>query len=363
MKGSSLNATALPVQPQVLAAAPPTLANPKPYSAYSTVVPYTGLLAPNTAPYAVQIPPQTTTPAWPQQQAMVVNNPPATFAFMNAPPPVFALLDEAAAMSASTNAATNASDNVLSDIMPQLQQAEALLKTPLSSTSTPTNAFAPNDSGLGAVLGQYDQQINGMVQAYTAKSKGKKTASTLQQQEALLKQLAGELHTDFSGTASGGTLSKAQLQRLNQAVPGLDTQKAEAIYNYFVTKKGYTPKAASILLANVIQEVGPQIDLTAISYDGRGSQGLIQYTDDRLVALKDWAKQQGKDPYALSTQLDYFEMDVKRDRGAAAERFFTAMRNPNASEDTLWQEMKQLIRWGEAGNRYAYGDKITAAIA
>jgi beta-N-acetylhexosaminidase len=76
---------------------------------------------------------------------------------------------------------------------------------------------------------------------------------------------------------------------------------AEQAFNYFVTTMSLPPEAAAGLVGNFQQESGDGLD----THDSNGTHtGIVQWSDPgRWTSLVSF--ENGKDPFALTTQLDY----------------------------------------------------------
>lgn len=95
----------------------------------------------------------------------------------------------------------------------------------------------------------------------------------------------------------------------NVNVLPIDTDAgAEQAFQYY-QKRGLQPHVAAGIVGNLVQESG-------LNPYARGDNGLAtgvaQWHPDRFQGLKDWAKSQNRDPYALDTQLDYVLIEANQ---------------------------------------------------
>ena len=78
----------------------------------------------------------------------------------------------------------------------------------------------------------------------------------------------------------------------------------EKTFNFF-RSKGLSPEQAAGITGNAMAESGADIDPTIVQ-PGGAYKGMFQWgTNGRWATLVNWANENGKDPLALETQLDY----------------------------------------------------------
>lgn len=107
------------------------------------------------------------------------------------------------------------------------------------------------------------------------------------------------------------------------------------IYNRY-RAAGFTDVEAAALTGNIGAE--SSFDTRVVSHDEYGSEGLIQFTDDRLQGLKDFAAEKGLDPYDWKTQIDFSIHELTEGKERAA---LNAMReHPDATPE----EMAVIVR-------------------
>ncbi|MEK7594242.1 MAG: phage tail tip lysozyme [Patescibacteria group bacterium] len=88
--------------------------------------------------------------------------------------------------------------------------------------------------------------------------------------------------------------------------------KAEKAFNYFVGQHSLSPKVAAGIVGNMMTESGGQteeLDTHAHNDISGTHDGIVQWSTSRWAGLK--AHEKGKNPYSLTTQLDYvwYELD------------------------------------------------------
>ena len=107
------------------------------------------------------------------------------------------------------------------------------------------------------------------------------------------------------------------------------------IYNRY-RAAGFTDVEAAALTGNIGAE--SSFDTRVVSHDEYGSEGLIQFTDDRLQGLKGFAAEKGLDPYDWKTQIDFSIHELTEGNERAA---LNAMReHPDATPE----EMAVIVR-------------------
>lgn len=108
-----------------------------------------------------------------------------------------------------------------------------------------------------------------------------------------------------------------------------------AVYDRLRSDGFFTDTEAAALTGNIAQESG--FNTKAISGDGYGSQGLVQFTGSRLDDLMQFAKDNASDPYDWRTQIDFIKHEMRNKESAALERM---RNNPNATPE----EMAVIVR-------------------
>lgn len=107
------------------------------------------------------------------------------------------------------------------------------------------------------------------------------------------------------------------------------------IYNRY-RAAGFTDVEAAALTGNIGAE--SSFDTRVVSHDEYGSEGLIQFTDDRLQGLKDFAAERGLDPYDWKTQIDFSIHELTEGNEIAALN--TMREHPDATPE----EMAVIVR-------------------
>ena len=129
------------------------------------------------------------------------------------------------------------------------------------------------------------------------------------------------------------------------------------IYNRY-RQHGLSDVEAAALTGNIGAE--SSFSTTALSGDGYGSRGLIQFTDDRLNGengLLKFAERKGLDPWDWRTQVDFSVWELHNTESAALE----AMR---ARPDATPEEMAVIVRQKyERPNPAVAHDDVRAQIA
>lgn len=129
------------------------------------------------------------------------------------------------------------------------------------------------------------------------------------------------------------------------------------IYNRY-RQHGLSDVEAAALTGNIGAE--SSFSTTALSGDGYGSRGLIQFTDDRLNGengLLKFAERRGLDPWDWRTQVDFSVWELHNTESAALE----AMR---ARPDATPEEMAVIVRQKyERPNPAVAHDDVRAQIA
>lgn len=105
----------------------------------------------------------------------------------------------------------------------------------------------------------------------------------------------------LGGVASAFGMNSLSSGSTTSSVAGNSNE--EKVWNYFKTK-GFSDQAVAGILGNLKQESG--VDPTKKQSGGGPGRGLMQWeVGGRWDTLTKYAKDSGRDPYALETQLDY----------------------------------------------------------
>lgn len=114
------------------------------------------------------------------------------------------------------------------------------------------------------------------------------------------------------------------------------TDMQRAIYDRLRSDGFLTDKEAAAFTGNIAQEERT-FNTKAVSGDGYGSQGLVQWTDTRLTDLMRFAEENYSDPYDWRTQVDFLKHELRTTERATLERL---RENPNATVE----EMAHIVR-------------------
>jgi len=102
--------------------------------------------------------------------------------------------------------------------------------------------------------------------------------------------------------------------------PTISQNRNKQIMDFFI-KKGYSKEQAAGMIGSLQQE--SQLNPQAINKSS-GAFGVAQWLGSRKQGLFEYAKQVGKDPTDLQTQLEYHEMEMKTTEKAAARAISSA---------------------------------------
>lgn len=137
-------------------------------------------------------------------------------------------------------------------------------------------------------------------------------------------------------TESGNPFAKygaddAQTRSISSAdIPTNKHELAQAMYNRYREKWGYTPSQASAIVGNAGQE--SSFNTMVISKDGHNSYGLFQLTGPRRTAFLKFAKENHMDPNDWRAQVDFSNYELHTTEGRA---WAEMNRNPNASPEDM----------------------------
>lgn len=110
---------------------------------------------------------------------------------------------------------------------------------------------------------------------------------------------------------------------------------ATDVYNRY-RQDGLTDAEAAGMTGNIAQESG--FDTGAVSGDGYGTKGLIQWDGDRYARFEKWCEDNGRDPSDWRAQVDYSVEEMKTTEPEALRR----MRE--RGDDLTPEEAAQIIR-------------------
>lgn len=113
-------------------------------------------------------------------------------------------------------------------------------------------------------------------------------------------------------------------------IPTNKQELAQAMYNRYIEKWGYTPSQASAMVGNAGQE--SSFNTMVISKDGHNSYGLFQLTGPRRTAFLKFAKENHMDPNDWRAQVDFSNYELHTTEGRA---WAEMNRNPNASPEDM----------------------------
>lgn len=85
---------------------------------------------------------------------------------------------------------------------------------------------------------------------------------------------------------------------------------AEKVFRYLVDQEGFTPEAAAGVIGNLMQESG--VNPQSRQLGGGPGRGIMQWSEgERWASLTAWAKNSGKDPWTLETQVQWMVKEMK----------------------------------------------------
>jgi hypothetical protein len=131
-----------------------------------------------------------------------------------------------------------------------------------------------------------------------------KQLTQMEQLLATARQQNGIIGT-LTGSGAGG------VGGMTGGAAGMTNAKGNqaSIWNYFA-QQGYSSNAISGIMGNIGTETGGTFDPTTQQKGGPG-MGLAQWTKgERWSQLQAWAKQNGMDPMAMSTQLQFMSKEM-----------------------------------------------------
>ena len=137
-------------------------------------------------------------------------------------------------------------------------------------------------------------------------------------------------------TESGNPFAKygaddAQTRSISSAdIPTNKQELAQAMYNRYREKWGYTPSQASAMVGNAGQE--SSFNTMVISKDGHNSYGLFQLTGPRRTAFLKFAKENHMDPNDWRAQVDFSNYELHTTESRAWREM---NHNPNASPEDM----------------------------
>lgn len=137
-------------------------------------------------------------------------------------------------------------------------------------------------------------------------------------------------------TESGNPFAKygaddAHTRSISSAdIPTNKQELAQAMYNRYREKWGYTPSQASAMVGNAGQE--SSFNTMVISKDGHNSYGLFQFTGPRRTAYLKFARENHIDPNDWRAQVDFSDYELHTTESRAWREM---NRNPNASPEDM----------------------------
>ena len=141
------------------------------------------------------------------------------------------------------------------------------------------------------------------------------------------KALLALVKGDFKGAIKIMGGSNSGSDAVGEASAEATSERAQYIYKRLI-EKGYTPEQAAGIVGNLVQE--SNLNTTARSRDGYNSVGIGQWTGDREQGLYNFAKENGRDPFDLDTQIDYLDYELHNDESFARE---TLLNNSSTPEE------------------------------
>lgn len=137
------------------------------------------------------------------------------------------------------------------------------------------------------------------------------------------------------------------------ALNGVDPELIKQVTKRLIEKHGATPKAAAYIVGTMAQESSLRPD--AHNTKNEDSYGIIQLSPVRRN------EGGGMPRDDLLGQVDFIiEVDMQEDYKAGAIR--ELLSNPSATDEQLRTAMKDWIRWGEEGKRFAYAEELEEAL-
>jgi hypothetical protein len=170
-----------------------------------------------------------------------------------------------------------------------------------------------------------------------------------------LVKLTGSSTGDTSVDASGGSGSSECCQSGGSVTLTGNTPARQA-FNYFVTTAGYSSKVAAGIVGNMMTESGgntEKLDTHAHNDISGTHDGIVQWSTGRWAQLKQY--ESGKDPYELTTQLDY----VVHELSTSYKTVLEGMKGAGSASDaaTIFNE-KFEVSGDTSGHREANAQKI-----
>ena len=159
---------------------------------------------------------------------------------------------------------------------------------------------------------------------------GEVNAEMFMNREDLTKVIAKSLEESISSkvdTAINDLMKQLGLKEIDrgkspgQTTPGAEGEpsgsptltgnsNAEKVFRYLVDKEGFTPEASAGVIGNLMQESG--VNPKSRQLGGGPGRGIMQWTEsERWASLSAWAKNSGKDPWALETQVEWMVKEMK----------------------------------------------------
>lgn len=118
---------------------------------------------------------------------------------------------------------------------------------------------------------------------------------------------AARVYSSFIRKPLNDDFGRQPLAAQTQQLTALQGANAAATAHRFFVGKGYTPEQAAGIVGNLVHESG--MDATAAG-DGGTSGGLAQFHNERLAALREYAKSVGKPATDFTTQLEFIDKEL-----------------------------------------------------
>lgn len=177
-------------------------------------------------------------------------------------------------------------------------------------------------NGLGKAVRTFSDIINDVITT-ALKSIGKLG-------RALLKLVKG----DFKGAARevGSIFSSGGAGNVGEPSDDATSERAQYVYKRLLDK-GYSPEQVAGIVGNLVWE--SHLDTTARSSDGYNSVGIGQWTFEREQALYDYAKNTGRDPFDLDTQIDFLDYELNNKESFAKETLLANSSSPERAAEVF----------------------------
>jgi hypothetical protein len=128
-------------------------------------------------------------------------------------------------------------------------------------------------------------------------------------------------------------------------------------YQHFIGL-GYSPHAAAALAGNAMAESGGR---TTVLGDGGKAFGIFQWHPDRQQLLHQYAKRQGLDPNAETTQLGFKDWELRNNESRAGNALRAAPDLASAHNAVLASLRPAGYTRGDASRSHNYGGRLNFA--